>query len=90
MQANLRLVERLTEIAQAKGVRPSQLAIAWTMQAGTVPIPGTRRIRYLEENIAAADITLSADELAALEQAAPFGAAAGERYSPGMLATLGH
>jgi aryl-alcohol dehydrogenase-like predicted oxidoreductase len=90
LQANLRLVERLTEIAEAKGVKPSQLAIAWTMQAGTVPIPGTRRIKYLEENVAAADITLSADELAALEQAAPFGAAAGERYSPGMLATLGH
>lgn len=90
LQANLELVDRLTEIAKAKGVKPSQLAIAWAMNAGTVPIPGTRRIKYLEENIAAAEIMLTPDELDALEQAAPIGAAIGERYSPGMLATLGH
>ena len=90
LRANLTLVQRLTEIAEAKGVKTSQLAIAWTMQAGTVPIPGTRRIKYLEENVAAAAIMLTPGELAALEQAAPVGAAAGERYSSGMLATLGH
>lgn len=90
LRANLALVDRLGEIAQAKGVKASQLAIAWVMRAGTVPIPGTRRLRYLEENVAAADITLTRDELAALEQAAPIGAAAGERYSSGMLATLGY
>jgi aryl-alcohol dehydrogenase-like predicted oxidoreductase len=90
LRANLELVDRLSEIAAAKGVKASQLAIAWTMHAGTVPIPGTRRIKYLEENVASADITLTRDELAALEQAAPIGAAVGERYSSGMLATLGH
>ena len=90
LRANVALVDRITEIAEAKGVKASQLAIAWTMSAGTVPIPGTRRIRYLEENVAAAAITLSEDELAALDQAAPVGVALGERYSSGMLATLGH
>ncbi|MBT2143870.1 MULTISPECIES: aldo/keto reductase [unclassified Rhodanobacter] len=90
LQANLQLVERLGQIAAAKGVKPSQVAIAWAMSAGTVPIPGTRRIKYLEENIASSAITLTADDLADLEQAAPFGAAAGERYSAGMMATLGH
>jgi aryl-alcohol dehydrogenase-like predicted oxidoreductase len=90
LQFNLRLVNRLTEIAEAKGVKPSQLAIAWTMNRGTMPIPGTRRVKYLEENVAAADITLTQDELNALNEAAPFGAAAGERYSSGMMATLGH
>jgi aryl-alcohol dehydrogenase-like predicted oxidoreductase len=60
------------------------------MQAGTVPIPGTRRIKYLEENVASTDISLTPTELAALEKAAPFGAALGERYSPGMMAALGH
>ena len=90
LQANLRLVERLGQIAAAKGVKPSQVAIAWAMNAGTVPIPGTRRIKYLEENLASSEITLTKGELDALEQAAPFGAAAGERYSPGMMAALGH
>ena len=60
------------------------------MNSGTVPIPGTRRIKYLEENVAAADITLTQNELNALNEAAPFGAAIGERYSSGMMATLGY
>lgn len=90
LQSNLQLVERIGEIAEAKGVKPSQLAIAWTMNAGTVPIPGTRRVKYLEENVAAVEIALTRDELNALEQAAPFGAAVGERYSSGMMATLDH
>jgi aryl-alcohol dehydrogenase-like predicted oxidoreductase len=90
LRANLALVDRLARIAEAKGVKASQLAIAWTMNAGTVPIPGTRRIKYLEENVAAAAIALTPNELAWLEQVAPIGAAFGERYSSGMLATLGH
>lgn len=90
LQANLRLVDRITEIAAAKGVKASQLAIAWTMNVGTVPIPGTRRVKYLEENVAAADITLTQDELKALDVAAPFGVATGARYAAGMLEQLGH
>ncbi len=90
LRANLRLVERVSEIAEAKGVTPSQLAIAWAMHVGTVPIPGTRRVKYLEENIAAADVVLSDDELRMLDAAAPFGAATGERYSAAMMETLGH
>jgi aryl-alcohol dehydrogenase-like predicted oxidoreductase len=90
LRANLRLVDRITEIALAKGVKPSQLAIAWTMSVGTVPIPGTRRVKYLEENVAAAKITLTQDDLTALDAAAPVGAATGDRYSAGMMETLGH
>ncbi|WP_245512886.1 aldo/keto reductase [Rhizobium sp. BK376] len=90
LQANLRLVEKIKEIAVARNVTPSQLAIAWTMNVGTVPIPGTKRSKYLEENIAAADLILRPDELAALDEAAPIGAATGDRYSPAMMETLGH
>ncbi|RKT14318.1 aryl-alcohol dehydrogenase-like predicted oxidoreductase [Paraburkholderia sp. RAU2J] len=90
LQANLQLIDCISGIAAAKGIEPSQLAIAWAMHADTVPIPGTRRIRYLEENVAAAALTLTLDEMRALDEAAPFGAAAGERYSSGMMATLGH
>lgn len=90
LEANLRLVERITQLADAKGVKPSQLAIAWTMSVGTVPIPGTRRIKYLEENVAAADIALTNDDLKELDAAAPVGAATGERYSAEMMEQLGH
>lgn len=90
LRANLRLVDRIAEIALAKGVKPSQLAIAWTMSVGTVPIPGTRRVKYLEENVAAAEITLTQDDLTALDAAAPVGSATGDRYSAGMMETLGH
>lgn len=80
--ANLRLVERIKSVAASKGVTASQIALAWTVAQGTVPIPGTRRQRYLEENAAAAAITLTVADLAALEEAAPAGAVAGERYTP--------
>jgi aryl-alcohol dehydrogenase-like predicted oxidoreductase len=90
LRANLRLVDRVTKIATAKGVQPSQLAIAWTMNVGTVPIPGTRRVKYLEENVAAAEITLTQAELKVLDEAAPFGAAIGERYSAAMMEQLNH
>lgn len=77
---NLDLVGKVGEIAGAKGVTPSQLALAWVMAQGAVAIPGTKRRKYLEENVAAADIELTDDDLAALDQAAPVGAAAGTRY----------
>ena len=76
---NLRLVDRVREIAAEKGVLPAQLALAWLFSQGddVVPIPGTKRRRYLEENVGAQDITLTADDVARIEQAAPEGAAAG-------------
>jgi aryl-alcohol dehydrogenase-like predicted oxidoreductase len=80
--ANLRLVERVREIAEEKGVTPGQLALAWLLHRGEdiVPIPGTKRVKYLEENAAADDVELTADDLERIDEAAPAGAAAGERY----------
>jgi aryl-alcohol dehydrogenase-like predicted oxidoreductase len=79
---NLDLVERVAEIARERGVTPGQLALAWVLAQGddVVPIPGTKRVRYLEENAAAADVKLSVDDLARLEEAFPKGATSGERY----------
>ena len=82
MEANLKVVDRIREIAQEKGITPSQLALAWVLAQGKdmVPIPGTKRRTYLEENIAAAGIRLSKSDLARIEEAAPKGFAAGGRY----------
>jgi aryl-alcohol dehydrogenase-like predicted oxidoreductase len=82
LEANLRLVERVREIAGEVGCTPAQLALAWLLHQGddVVPIPGTKRVRYLEENTAAADITLAPEQLAALDEALPVGATAGDRY----------
>ncbi|MCU1670419.1 MAG: aldo/keto reductase [Blastococcus sp.] len=80
--ANLRLVEAVREMAAQKGVSPGQLALAWVMGQGrdVVPIPGTKRRRYLEENAGAAAVELSADDLARLDAIAPPGVAVGGRY----------
>jgi aryl-alcohol dehydrogenase-like predicted oxidoreductase len=82
LDANLALVARIRELAEAKGATPGQLALAWVLAQGddVVPIPGTKRVRYLEENVGAAAVALSADDLAALEQAVPRDAVAGDRY----------
>jgi len=79
---NLELVARVEEIAAARSVTPGQLALAWLLAQGDdiVPIPGTKRLSYLAENLAAAEIRLTADELARIDEAAPRGAASGERY----------
>jgi aryl-alcohol dehydrogenase-like predicted oxidoreductase len=84
---NLALVERIKELATAKGCTATQLALAWVLAQGDdiVPIPGTKRRKYLEENLAAATIRLTADELARIEAIAPHGAAAGERYPEAMM-----
>jgi aryl-alcohol dehydrogenase-like predicted oxidoreductase len=80
-QKNLELVERVKQIAVAKGVTPAQLALAWLMaQEGVVPIPGTKRRKKLEENVASLEITLTREDLERIDAAAPKGAAAGERY----------
>jgi aryl-alcohol dehydrogenase-like predicted oxidoreductase len=80
---NLAVVDKVTELAEKRGVTSSQLALAWVLAQGDdlVPIPGTKRRRYLEENIAAADIELTADDLAAIDEVAPKGVASGNRYA---------
>jgi len=79
---NVALVDRVAELARARNVTPSQIALAWVLAQGEdiVPIPGTKRRAYLEENVAAASITLTSKELSELEALAPKGAAAGQRY----------
>jgi aryl-alcohol dehydrogenase-like predicted oxidoreductase len=88
LEHNLALVNNLEAIAREKGVTVAQLALAWVLSRGddVVPIPGTKRRRWLRENIAAASITLSEADVAALEAAVPRGAVEGERYhAQGML-----
>jgi aryl-alcohol dehydrogenase-like predicted oxidoreductase len=87
-QKNLDLVGKVEEIGREKGCSPAQLALAWVVaqDANIVPIPGTKRRRYLEENLAALDMELTADDLRRLEEVAPRGAAAGTRYPEAMMA----
>jgi hypothetical protein len=82
LRRNLRLADRVRAVAAEAGVTPTQLALAWLLHQGDdiVPIPGTKRVTYLEENAAAADIELTADQLAEIEAALAPGAAAGLRY----------
>jgi aryl-alcohol dehydrogenase-like predicted oxidoreductase len=79
---NLELVQRVQEIAAEKGVTAAQLALAWVLHQGDdiVPIPGTKRIRYLEENLGALGVELSAEDLNRIEEVFPRGATAGQRY----------
>jgi aryl-alcohol dehydrogenase-like predicted oxidoreductase len=81
-QRNLDLVAKVEEIATEKGVTPSQLALAWVLAQGEdiVPIPGTKRVAYLEENVGALDVVLTDDDLRRIEEAFPKGATAGDRY----------
>jgi len=81
-EANMAIVRRVREVAADKGVTPGQLALAWVLAQGpdVVPIPGTRHLAYLEENVAAIDIVLTEDELRRIDAAAPAGAALGDRY----------
>jgi aryl-alcohol dehydrogenase-like predicted oxidoreductase len=80
--SNLAIVERVRDLAEAKGATPAQLALAWLMHRGedVVPIPGTKRRTYLEENVAACEIELDEGDLLHLDEAAPAGATAGDRY----------
>ncbi len=82
-QKNLELVERIEQLAVEKDVSAGRLALAWVLAQGDdiVPIPGTKRRSYLEENIAAAEIELSTDDLARIDDALPVGATAGDRYA---------
>jgi aryl-alcohol dehydrogenase-like predicted oxidoreductase len=90
LSKNLGLVDRLAGVAGARGCSAAQLALAWLLARGEdiVPIPGTKRRKYLEENAAATDLRLSPADLAQIEVAVPKGAAAGGRYPPEALATV--
>jgi aryl-alcohol dehydrogenase-like predicted oxidoreductase len=82
-EKNLELVRRVESLARAKGCLPSQLALAWVLAQGDdmAPIPGTTRRKHLEENVGALDVSLSAADLSSIDEAAPKGVAAGERYT---------
>jgi aryl-alcohol dehydrogenase-like predicted oxidoreductase len=90
LHENLQLADRVTELAEQRGVTPAQLALAWVMAKGDdiVPIPGTKSPRRLEENAAAADIELSAADIEELDNAISPGAVRGGRYSDEMMALL--
>ncbi|HEX8536784.1 MAG TPA: aldo/keto reductase, partial [Cystobacter sp.] len=87
---NLELVDKVNQLAARKQVQASQLALAWVLARGEdiVPIPGTKQLKYLEENLAAADIRLSPEELRELDSIAPKGVAAGTRYPEANMKTL--
>jgi aryl-alcohol dehydrogenase-like predicted oxidoreductase len=87
---NRALVEHLTKVARDKGVTAAQLALAWVLSRGDdiIPIPGTKRRKYLEENVAAGDIAFTADELARIDAIAPMGAAAGTRYPAAAMSSV--
>ena len=89
-EKNLALVDRVTELAREKGVRPGQLALGWVLAQGNdmVPIPGTKRRTYLEENVAATALELTAEDLSRLEEFFPRGAAAGLRYPEAMMKSV--
>jgi len=89
---NLAIVRALEDLARVRGVTAGQLALAWVQSRGedVVPIPGTKRRTYLAENVAAATLELSADDVAAIEAAAPVDAVAGDRYTAAMQNAVGH
>lgn len=89
-QKNLQLVDAVQEMARARGCTPAQLALAWVLARpeGIIPIPGTRRIERLEENIGAVDVTLTREELDRLDAIAPVGVAAGTRYPEAAMQTV--
>jgi aryl-alcohol dehydrogenase-like predicted oxidoreductase len=91
IERNVKLLEPLEEIARAHGCKPAQVALAWLLARGEdiVPIPGTKRREYLEQNVAAAELKLTAAEMQKLEQAFPPGVTAGTRYPEKQLKALG-
>jgi aryl-alcohol dehydrogenase-like predicted oxidoreductase len=88
---NLELADRVREVAEGKGITPGQLALAWLLgqRDDIVPIPGTKRREYLEENAGAAGVTLTEDDLDSIEEAMPRGSAAGERYGEEQMRAVG-
>jgi aryl-alcohol dehydrogenase-like predicted oxidoreductase len=90
LRQNIELADRVRVLAEARGVTPAQLALAWVYAKGEdiVPIPGTKRPERLEENAAAAEIELSEEDVAALDEAVPAGAAVGTRYREADMALI--
>jgi aryl-alcohol dehydrogenase-like predicted oxidoreductase len=90
LERNLALVERVRRLAEDKGATPAQLAIAWLLAQGDdiVPIPGTKRRRYLEENVGALELRLGPEDLAAIDEVVPPDAVAGDRYAPAFMARV--
>jgi aryl-alcohol dehydrogenase-like predicted oxidoreductase len=88
LQANLELAEKVKELAADKGITAGQLALAWVLHRGehVVPIPGTKRVSYLEENLAAADVSLSDEDVQRITEAIP--EASGDRYDPEGMTTV--
>ena len=91
-QSNLDLVRKIKELARRKGCTPGQLALAWVLAQGedVIPIPGTKRLAYLEENLGAAKIELDREDLRQIDAVLPPGSATGERYQPQAMAALNH
>jgi aryl-alcohol dehydrogenase-like predicted oxidoreductase len=89
-QKNLEVVKLIDELAKEKGCTPAQLALAWLLHQGEdiVPIPGTKRVKYLEENVGALNVTLTPGDLGRIDAIAPKGVAAGTRYHEGGMATV--
>lgn len=85
---NLQLADEINKMAESKGITSSQLAIAWVLAKGYLPIPGTKRVKYIEQNIAATSISLSKEELANLEAIVPLGTDTGARYDAMTMATI--
>jgi aryl-alcohol dehydrogenase-like predicted oxidoreductase len=92
LSRNLPLVEAVSAVAAEIGCTPAQAALAWVLAQGEdiVPIPGTKRVAYLEENLAAAEIALTEEQVARLAAAVPAGEVAGQRYPETMLRAVGH
>ena len=93
LAANLRVLDEVNSLASDKGVTPTQLALAWVLAQGSedlgvVPIPGTKRRTYLEENVGAAGVALTRDDLDAIDKVAPVGVATGERYPAAAMGSL--
>jgi aryl-alcohol dehydrogenase-like predicted oxidoreductase len=89
-QKNLELVGRVEEIAREKNCTPAQLALAWVLAQGQdiVPIPGTKRRKYLEENVGAMEVELTEADLKRIDEVAPKGVAAGTRYPAAMMSSV--
>ena len=85
---NIELVNEIKTLADEKQITPSQLAIAWVIAKGLVPIPGTKRVNYVEQNLAAASLMLTADELERLEALVPLGTSTGDRYDAAGMAGI--
>jgi aryl-alcohol dehydrogenase-like predicted oxidoreductase len=86
----VRAAEAVREVARSIGVRPGQVAIAWLLHKGPdiVPIPGTKRVKYLEENVAAASVSLDAAQMSALDEALAPGKVSGPRYNPTVMSMV--